>query len=515
MRVGAIDIGTNSVHLVIADVSPDGDVSVIEKQRHQVELGEGGLVNGLTDDAIDRGLEALRTFKTACDSLGVEAVHCAATSAVREAENGVAFCRKVKAETGIHVRVISGLDEARLIYLGARPHLDFSRGRVLLVDLGGGSTEFIVCDAETAYVRASLPIGHLRASTIHDGDRVSAEDVARIREWSREALEPLRARIHPTDVARMVGTSGTFRTLARMATLSRGELPTESDDGLVLHREELEALIERLPSLSQDKLCELPGMDSKRKHTLPAGAVVISEILRFAQVDHLVTSAYALRDGLIVDWIQRHRPELEQSRLEADPRRRSVLSVMERYGVDASHAQVTAKTALAIFDATAELHRLRIDDRRLLEFAALLHDVGHHIAGEDHHKHGAYLLRHTRMSGFTAPELDVMAMIVHHHRGKVPKKRDLARFGEESAHRIRVLAGMIAIADGFDRGHDDNTRSLQATLEDRTLHLRATTLGPAHLERWAVLQRKTALEKALAIKVVVEVEQGPAVLSSS
>lgn len=512
MRVGAIDIGTNSVHLFVADISPDGDVTFVEKQRHQVELGEGGLRGGLTDAAVERGIRALRSFRTACDSLEVEAIHCAATSAVREAENGVEFCRRVKAETNIHVRIISGLDEARLIYLGARPHLDFSRGRLLLVDLGGGSTEFILCDAETAYVRASLPLGHLRAAALHpSSNTLSPERIAEVRAWARAEIELLAPRVHPQDVARMVGTSGTFRTLARMATLERGDVPTEHDDGLVLHRAELEGLIERLPKLNPSKLCALPGMDAKRKHSLPAGAVVIAEILRFAQVDQLVTSAYALRDGLIVDWIQRHKPELERSRLHADPRRRSVQAVMERYNIDAKHAQSTAKLALSLFDATATLHELRVDDRRLLEFTALLHDVGHHIAGEDHHKHGAYLIRHTRMSGFTAPEIDTMAQIVRYHRGKVPKKRDVARLGPEGEHRVRVLAGLLAIADGFDRGHDDNTRQVRATVHGDEVRISATTTGPAHLERWAVLQRKGALERALNVSVVFEVKPGPAV----
>jgi exopolyphosphatase/guanosine-5'-triphosphate,3'-diphosphate pyrophosphatase len=516
MRVGAIDIGTNSVHLFVADVSPDGEVSVVEKQRHQVELGEGGLVSGLTDAAMRRGLEALRSFRTACDSLDVEAIHCAATSAVREAENGVDFCRQVKAETGIHVRIISGLDEARLIYLGARPHLDFSKGRVLLVDLGGGSTEFILCDAETAYVRASLPLGHLRThATASRGAAMTRADIESVREWARSNLDPLRDRIHPSDIARVVGTSGTFRTLARMATLARGELPTETDDGLLLRREELEALIARFPKLSATKLCALPGMDARRKASLPAGAVVITEVMAFAEVDHLTTSAYALRDGLVVDWIRRHRPELERSRIEADPRRRSVLAVMERYGVDEDHARGTAARALTLFDATAQLHRLRVDDRRLLEFSSLLHDVGHHIAGEDHHKHGAYLIRNTRMSGFTAPELDVMAQIVLHHRGRVPKKRDLARFEAETDHRIRVLAALLSIADAFDRGHDNNTRTLDVELDGLNLMLQATTTGPAHLERWAVVQRKTAIERALGVSVHIEVRQGPAVTAGA
>jgi len=516
VRVAAIDIGTNSVHLFIADISPEGQVSVVEKQRQQVELGEGGLVDGLTPAAMERGLAALRQFRVACDSLDVEAIHCAATSAVREAENGVDFCRRVKAETGIHVRIISGLDEARLIYLGARPHLDFSRGRVLLVDLGGGSTEFILCDAETAYVRASLPLGHLRAAAHQAAGRsLSVGAIAEIRAWAHQALAELAPRVHPTDVARMVGTSGTFRTLARMATLARGELPTEHDDGLLLRADELDDLLGRLPKLSVNKLCALPGMDSRRKDSLPAGAAVIAEIMTFAQVDHLTTSAYALRDGLIVDWIQRHRPDLERSRIEADPRRRSVLAVMERYAVDRTHAESTAARALALFDATADRHRLRIDDRRLLEFASLLHDVGHHIAGEDHHKHGAYLLRHTRMSGFTAPEIDAMAEIVLHHRGKIPKKRDTARLEPEMEHRVRVLAALLAVADGFDRGHDNNTRQLRATLEGNFLHLHAVTTGPAHLERWAVLQRKAALERALSVKIDVRVEPGPAVTADA
>jgi exopolyphosphatase / guanosine-5'-triphosphate,3'-diphosphate pyrophosphatase len=513
MRVGAIDIGTNSIHLFIADISPDGAIGVVEKQRQQVELGEGGMLSGLTPAAMARGLAALRSFSDTCGSLDVEAIHCAATSAVREAENGVEFCRKVKAETGIHVRVISGLDEARLIYLGARPHLDFSRGRVLLVDLGGGSTEFILCDAETAYVRASLPLGHLRATAHHPGGgAITQRAITAIRGWAQAELRALESRIDPNDVARVVGTSGTFRTLARMATLARGELPTEHDDGLILRRDELEDLLSRIPRLSQNKLCALPGMDARRKESLPAGAAVIAEIMAFTQVDHLSTSAYALRDGLIVDWMRRHRPDLERSRVEADPRRRSVLAVLERYNADMVHARSTAGLALQLYDATAELHQLRADDRRLLEFSALLHDIGHHISGEDHHKHGAYLLRNTRMSGFTAPELDAMSEIVRHHRGQVPKKRELSRFDADSEKRVRILAALLAVADAFDRGHDNNTRALAVTVDpvERRIRLRATTTGPAHLERWAVMQRKAALEKALDARVEVEVEPGPA-----
>lgn len=516
-RVGAIDVGTNSVHLVIADVSADGAITVVEKQRHQVALGEGGLAGQhLTEAAMDRALTALESFKLACDSFEVTDIHCAATSAVREAENGGDFCKRVKDKTGIHVRIISGLDEARLIYLGARQHLDFSHGPVLLVDLGGGSTEFVLCDADTAHVRASLPVGHLRATELHRrADPMTPAEVQALEEWTRTELAPLAARVHPDDVARVVGTSGTMRCLARMATLARGATPTEHADGLILHAHEVDALIGKFLKVPANKLVRMPGMDDRRKHTLPAGAIVVAEVLRLFGKDHLYTSAYSLRDGLVVDWIQRHEPDLARSRTEADPRRRSVLSVMDRYNVDKPHALQVARFALQLFDATAELHRLRIDDRRILEFAAMLHDVGHHIAGEGHHRHGEYLIRHTRMSGFTAPEIDMLAVLVRYHRGKRPKRQDMERLSPQRRRSASILVGLLAVADGFDRGHDRNVQHVHAALVGDALHLKATTAGPAHLERWAVVQRAGALHAALGIDLKVEIEQGPGLATSA
>ncbi|MFT7521849.1 MAG: exopolyphosphatase/guanosine-5'-triphosphate,3'-diphosphate pyrophosphatase, partial [Kiritimatiellia bacterium] len=477
MRVGAIDVGTNSVHLLVADVASNGSFQVVEKQRRQVELGSGGLgKNRLTPKAWLRGMKALTEFAQVCHGFGVAEIYCAATSAVREAQNGSAFCKDVKLTTGIHVRVISGLDEARLIYLGARPHLDYTKGRVLLFDLGGGSTEFILCDAETAHVRASLPVGHIRATeSFRSNNPMTAQEVQAIRGATRTALEPLLQRIHPDDIGRVVGTSGTVRCLARMATQARGDDRPEHDDGLVLHAHELQSLIGIMCERSTNRLTSLPGMDNRRKGTLPAGAVIVSEILNILKQSDLVTSDYALRDGLIADWSNKHQPELDDMRLVPDPRRRSVLNTMRRFNVDTSHAKRIARMSLQLFDATAPRHHLRIDDRRLLEFTALLHDIGHHISGEDHHRHGQYILRHTRMSGFTQPEINQMAFIVRHHRGKIARTRDLASLEDESKRRVRILAGMVAIAEALDRGHDANAKLLQVELQGDALKLGVKT----------------------------------------
>ncbi|TNE87483.1 MAG: Ppx/GppA family phosphatase [Deltaproteobacteria bacterium] len=511
MKVAAIDIGTNSVHLLIAAIGADGRIEVVEKAREQVELGSGGLdAHRLTPEAIDRGVSALESFKAACDGHEVEDIYATATSAVREASNGVDFCKQVKERTGIHVRVITGAEEARLIHLGARRDLDFSSGRVLVFDLGGGSTEFILCDPEDALVRMSLRIGHIRLSDrFHDQDPLGDAAYREIKKAVAAQLSPLLQRVQPGDFQSLVGTSGAVRTLAKMATLRRGDKEPEHEHGLVLLRSELDELVRMLRSQPQAEYLEIPGMDPKRQHTLPAGAIIVREIMRAFEIDRLVTSERGLRDGLIVDWVLRHRPEISLTATTPDPRRRAVLSVMRHYRADPDHANFVARAARQLFDVTAPLHGLRIDDRRTLEFAAQLHDIGHHIAGKDHQKHGMYLIRHTRMPGFTAPEIELMAQLVRYHRGGGPKRAhaNFKILKPREQYRVRVLAGILQLADALDRGHDQNTTRLDTRLEGETLTITALTREAPDLERWSSVRRRKLLEDALGLEVVIKVER--------
>lgn len=509
MRVGAIDIGTNSVHLLVAEVSPEGRISVVEHAREQVELGAGEFTaHRLTPEAFKRGIDALRLFKHACDSLNVEDVHVAATSAVREAENGAEFCAEVKEQTGIHVRVISGLDEARLVYLGARSAIDFSEGRVLLFDLGGGSTEFVLCDHEQALVMESLPLGHIRLADAF-GDLTDEDRRRDLKTHVQQLLQPLLSRVRGSDFTSIIGTSGTVRTLARIATLRRGDPMPEHEHGLVLRRTELEDLVRVFKTRPPSTWSQIPGMDEKRRRTLPAGAILVRELLKALNKETMLTSERSLRDGLIVDWILKHRPELDISKSVADPRRRSVLAAMARYGVDDGHARATAEIAVRIFDATARKHQLAVDDRRTLEFAAMLHDLGHHIDGEEHHRHGQYLIRHTRMPGFTAPELAVIGNIVRYHRAGKPKLRhvEYAALSVRDQERVRVLSAIVRLADGLDRGHHRNVVHLEVALDTESLRIRAWTREPGDLERWAAVQRTGALADVLGVPILIEVER--------
>jgi exopolyphosphatase/guanosine-5'-triphosphate,3'-diphosphate pyrophosphatase len=509
VRVATIDIGTNSFHLLVADVLPDGAIHTIETARSQVMLGSGGLEkHRLSDEAIERGLVALRSFKSAAETLAAEEIYATATSAVREAANGAEFCAVVKAETGIHVRVISGLDEARLIWLGVRPALDFSRGPVLAFDVGGGSTEFIVGDSDQTALITSLHLGHIRLTDrFRRSDPISADDHAAMRKHVRAELAPLSKRLKAMSLGGVVGTSGTARCLARMAVAARTGMVPDHEEGLVLTRKEVDRLLERLTETPSDELVRLPGMDMRRKDTLLAGAVLVREVLRAAGADQLTTSERSLREGLVVDWVMHHRPEIDLSR-DHMPRERSVLLAMQRFGVDRPHAEQVTRLALAIFDGTARLHKLAASDRELLRDAALLHDIGHHISGQGHHRHGQYLLKHIRMYGFSSTEVALLGNLVRYHTGGRPRRKneDFAALSRDEQRRVRVMAGILQVADALDRSHNQPIRSLDVSTHSGQLRLRAIAEDGGDVERWAADQRRALLEETLGLKLQIEVE---------
>lgn len=505
MRLAIVDVGTNSVHLVVADVGPDGQIQTVAKQREQVELGAGGLDQGrIAPAAFDRGLAALESFRHVMDILGVETVHTAATSAVREAENGEDFCREVRKRTGIHLRVISGHDEARLIWLGARASIDFRAGDAVLVDLGGGSLELVLCDAERPRVEASLPLGHIRLSErFHRSDPIGRSELQDLRTHVRAQLETLPRALRTGAV--LVGTSGAAKTLARMATLARGGTPPEHDNGLVISRDELEGLVRELSSRKASKLAEIPGMDPKRKRTLPTAAAILAETVAYLGADRMLTSDTGLREGLLQDWIGHHRPELALSATVADPRRRSILRMAERYGVDLNHAEHVARLALQLFDATSALHRRGPPERELLELAALVHDVGHHIDGEDHHRHGHYLVRNTPLAGFTEPEVGLIANLVRFHRGQRPKPAhpELAGLAPAEREVFTVLAGILRLANALDRSKEQLVASVEVAITAARIDVRALCREPAPIERWAAARRVDVLAAALEREVEV------------
>lgn len=504
MRVAAIDIGTNSCHLVVADVDQRGDAHVIHQARDQVELGRGTLRNNeLTEESMRRGLDAMASFRRAMDVLGVEAVECSATSAVREAKNGNDFCRRVRDATDIHVKVISGIEEARLIWLGVRPHLDPARGPAVLVDIGGGSVEIVLCDARRFFTAHSLPLGHIRLSeAVPFSDPPTEEEIGAVRKVVRREMERVDD-IRP-GLGVMYGTSGSIRTLARMALLASGQPEPQHDHGLVLERTALKALLQQFQATRASRLGELPGMDLRRRGTLATAATVLYQIMKSLDATELVTSEHALREGLLADWVDRHRPELRHEHAAIPPRMRSVLRLRDRYGHDPAHGEQVRRLALALFDELVGLHGLDQDARALLEQAALLHDVGHHIDPRDHEKHGQYLVLHSRMAGFTAPDLAVLANLVRYHRGPRPKQshRQFAALSKANQRRVELLSAILAFADSLDRSHQQPIREIAVRTTGEGVSVEAhTAADEVFLERWSSERRARVLEEVLGRRI--------------
>jgi exopolyphosphatase / guanosine-5'-triphosphate,3'-diphosphate pyrophosphatase len=508
MRVAAIDIGTNSVHLVVADVGPDGAIAVVEKARVQVELGRGGLEHHrITNDAMERAVLALVLFKQTMDLMQVEAISASATSAVREAQNGAEFCDRVNEATGIHVQVISGVDESRLIWLGARPNVDFARGPALLIDIGGGSVELVVCDENRMITAHSLPLGHLRLTDQFVGsDPPTADEIGAIRRQVRGMLKAVsdvgpdvRGILVGPAIGSVVGTSGSIRTLGRMATMMRGHVVAPHDHGLVLTRAELKKLLQQMQELKSSRLDEIPGMDMRRKRTLPTAAAVLYQLMKTFEIEQLSTSEAALREGLLYDWIERHRPELVLSGTGTPPRMRAVLSLMERFCVDEPHAKHVRDLSLSLFDGLVELHGLDADARAMLEYAALLHDIGHHIDARDHNRHGEYLIVNSRMPGFMAPEVAILGLLVRYHRGARPKDnhRSFQVLPAEDQRRVEVSSAILRLADALDRSHHQPVHSVRVIVQEDRVIVEPIARDEAYLERWAAERRIDSLSQAL------------------
>jgi exopolyphosphatase / guanosine-5'-triphosphate,3'-diphosphate pyrophosphatase len=518
VRVAAIDIGTNSVHLVVADVGPDGSIVVVEKSRQQVELGRGGLTRQrIAPEAMERAIVALEGFARATELLGVDAITAAATSAVREAENGAEFCDRVKEATGIHVKIISGVGEARLIWRGARPALDPSRSPALLIDIGGGSVEMIVAEPERMITAYSLPLGHLRTTEQYvSTDPPAADEIQAIRKRVRALCKPVLEDPRTRNVQAVIGTSGSIRTLARMATLMRGDPLTPHDHGLVLDRSELKKLLHQLQELKAARLTELPGMDGRRRNTLPAGAAVVYQLMKSFEIEQLSTSESALREGLLHQWIEHHRPELALTATEPNPRTRSVVALMDRYGVDGPHAEQVCRLALGLLDGLATVHGLDADARDLLGWAARLHDIGHHIDPRDHNRHGEYLILNTPMPGFTAPEVAVLATIVRHHRGSRPKSshRGYDALSRSDQRKVDVLSAVLRVADALDRSHNQPVRDVAVHIGTDEVVVEVRAHEEAYLERWAAERRKGLLAQVLgrAVRIEVDTDEQPLAL---
>jgi exopolyphosphatase / guanosine-5'-triphosphate,3'-diphosphate pyrophosphatase len=508
MRIAAIDIGTNSIHMIVVQVRPDLSFEVIDREKDMVRLGAGGLDGrSLTPTAISAALQTISKFRRIAESHKVDEIVACATSATREAVNGGDFIAEVDRQTGIRIRVISGTEEARLIHLAAGYGVDIGATTAVVVDIGGGSVEVTLGSATHLTVGRSFKVGVIRLTErFVKSDPLSGGDERRLIKHLNREMGGYIDQIAGKGFDRVIGTSGTILSLGLMAATDDGE-PPEDLRNLNVSAKALHRLRKHLVESDIKERLATPGMDPRRADLSVAGSVLFDTIIRRLGTDAFTLCDLALREGIVLDYIRRNSARIRKVERYPDVRRRSIVELGERCGYWSEHAQQVARLALNIFDQTRSVHGLSDREREWLEYGALLHDVGVHISYERHHRHSYYLIKNGDLRGFDPQEIEVIALIARYHRQATPKKSHDGYGDLKGSVRktVKFLSAMVRLAEGLDRSHAQALAGIDLYPRGDDYLARLRTTGDAELELWAAHRHVAPLEGILGKPIRFEV----------
>jgi len=508
MQLAAIDIGTNSLHMILVRVAPDGSFTVIGRDKDMVRLGAGGLEGRpLGDAAVAAALQTLSRFKRLAESRKVDEIIAVATSAVREAPNGGDFLAAIRQQTGIQARVITGVEEARLIHRAAVHGVDVGSGTAVVIDIGGGSTEITYGTAAGAQQARSFKLGVIRLTErFGASDPLSRTDERRMVRHIRGELGGYLKALAKAGYTRVIGTSGTALSLGALALGT----PPPATEFTIHHRRVPARGIRRvrgqLTGLSLDDRLALPGLDPKRADLAVSGAVLLDIILRQLGAAEITLCGLSLREGAVLDYVRRNRVAIERIERYPDIRRRSVMELAQRSGHVAEHAQQVARLAVSLFDQTRRQHGLDERAREWLELASILHDVGEHISYEDHHRHSYYIVKNGNLRGFEPDEIEVIALLTRYHRRGTAKRSHptFARLSRPMRKAVRWLSAMLRVAESLDRSRAQLVERIALAHHKGGWTLQVVGRADLELEVWAAQRHVEPLAEELGANVRVE-----------
>jgi exopolyphosphatase/guanosine-5'-triphosphate,3'-diphosphate pyrophosphatase len=468
--LGAIDVGTNAVRLELARRLPDGSLQTVHQERDPVRPGEGVFVTGsIRREVADRLLSTLRRYGALCRRDGAM-VRAVATSAVREARNGPEIVRRAKVEAGLDLEVVSGREEARLICLGVL-HGRPPGARSLLIDIGGGSTEVATARGEEPTDLWSVAVGAVRLTEMFStAGKVPPARLALLRSYAAEAFrEALPDRVQRPRAA--LGSSGTINAVLAFA----------ASKGRSASRKEITHAVEELAGM---------GIEGRRRHfdagraeIVVAGAAILEAAVKRLGLDQVTSVDTGLRNGILVDLMRRAAANASD-RTAAE----SALALGRRFGFDERHGLHVRALAVELFEDLATLHQLPLAARRLLEAAAVVHDVGNAISFHRHHKHTFYLVANADIPGFADRERLIVATVARFHRRSTPDRgrADLAHLTAAELVTVRKLAALLRVANALDSSHQQPVSAVRAEARADVVTLRLRTRAPADLELWDV-----------------------------
>lgn len=498
----AIDIGTNSIRLAVVRVEADQRFTILAQHREVVRLGEGEFeTNQMTPEAIRRGALVCAKFAEVARGFGADEIVALATSAAREAENREEFIERVREQADIEVRIISGVEEARLIWLGVSSGIELQGRKALLIDIGGGSTEVIIGNEKEHLLLDSLKLGAIRLSNrfFPHTSVYTSEDFKLVQNHVRGVATQIRRRVAGVGFDIAMGSAGTITTLGDIISRRLGDA-REGGRKITFQQKDLRSVMEMLYRLPLEERRRVPGMDANRADIILGGGAIILTLMEMFGIDRMAVSERGLRDGILLDHLLREEAMREQ--FEATGvRKRSILQLARACNYEEEHALFTAKIALQLFDDLYRLgeHPYKDFERELLEYGAITHDIGNFLSHSNHQKHAYYLVRNSDLLGFNDTEIDIIANVALYHRKGFPKKKheNLQSLNRSERRIVSVLAAILRIAEGVDRSHLGAIQEVRLTVNKhpRRFTLTLYSNSDCQMEIWGVENNRDLFEE--------------------
>ena len=512
LRVAAIDLGTNSFHMIIVEESKEKGLVEIDRVKDMICIGRGSISTKMLDEeAMQSGIAALKNFLVLASQHGVapENVIAFATSAIREAKNRGDFLRMIREETGLKVKVISGKEEAEFIYYGVRNSVKIGKAADLLFDIGGGSVEFVLADSKGVQLLESRKIGVARMrERFVTTEPIDRNEIKMLEQFFAAEMVSAVEKASELKVTRAIASSGTAQNIARMIRSMNGRESDVSLNNSAFTRKEFQALYKVVLPLGAAERKKVTGLDEKRVDFIVPGLILVDMIFRLFNLEEIVISDSALREGMVLHYLKSRfstvlKPSDEE---ELDIRRESVNELGFRCDWNRDHAEHIAGLSLQLFDKLAAVHRLEKPYRELLEYASLLHNIGVVISITAHHKHSQYIIMNGELRGFSPSEIDVIGHVVRYHRKSQPSEKHIAYSILKPVHKraVDVLSGILRLANGLERGHRQNVQKISVEVKGSAITLYLKTRYEPDIEIWAANLLKPWLETVLHKTIVIE-----------
>jgi exopolyphosphatase/guanosine-5'-triphosphate,3'-diphosphate pyrophosphatase len=505
-RLGAIDVGTNSIRLVVAEVLPDGSYRVLDEEREMTRLGAGLSRTGrLSDESTKRSLEAIGRMKKIADGFGVAELRAVATSAVREAENGGAFRRDAWRRHRVRIEVLSTDEEARFAFESATRRFNLEGRSVAVADIGGGSLEVVLSAGTVVEEVHSLPLGAVRLT-----ERYVRSDPLRTKHWKalRRAIDgALEKEIGrpPFTVEVIVGSGGTFTALGGMVRYEH-EGREGNPHGYAITRPEATRVLALLLEVPEAARRQIPGLPPQRADIMVAGAAVVARLARHLKCRQILINDGGVRDGLLFSMIGELGLAPAGPASAPPTRVDAVRRFARRCRANERHGEQVALLAGQMFDGLQQRYRLPAPARELVAAAALLHDIGFLVNHAKHHKHAYHLIMHSDLPGYSAREIELIANVARYHRRAYPRKSHANFERLEPADRklVRQLAGILRLAVALDRSHQRLVRSVHCYAKRGRVVLTLAAAGEPQVELWDARRKAGLFEKAFKVELAIK-----------